>query len=284
MQPIEKLQSDDPSHIYCIGDNYNILKFEIGYMNWFKIPVNNDKKTKDAFDGTLRYGSVCYIPPCPDGKIILTGGCFTTNGFPSSNVAEFNIKRIDKPIKKKNMFLKRYGHISVYLNGLVFCIGGFSHKDLPNEQPVTLSACERFSVTAENQWKHISPMCEARAFASQVTFNAQYIYVFGGMHDYSVLQSIEKYDTLNDTWTKMFFRLPKPIAKLGSCLLDDNNIFICGGMSKDFEPSNETWEFNLLTQEWRELMSMHAPRLTSSGLIYSQGYNKAYIYAIGGNK
>ena len=166
MKAIELLQSDDPSHIYCIGDNYNILKFEIGYMNWFKIPVSNDKKTQETFDGTLRYGSVCYIPPCPDGKIILTGGCFTTNGFPSSNVVEFNVKRIDKPIKKKNMFLKRYGHISVYLNGLVFCIGGFSHKDLPNEQPVTLSACERFSVTAENQWKHISPMCEARAFAS----------------------------------------------------------------------------------------------------------------------
>jgi hypothetical protein len=45
MKAIELLQSDDPSHIYCIGDNYNILKFEIGYMNWFKIPVSNDKKT-----------------------------------------------------------------------------------------------------------------------------------------------------------------------------------------------------------------------------------------------
>jgi hypothetical protein len=48
------------------------------------------------------------------------------------------------------MILKRYGHTSVYLNGYVYVIGGFSHKDLPNEQPVTLSACEKFSVTAEN--------------------------------------------------------------------------------------------------------------------------------------
>lgn len=94
MQPVEKLQSDDPNHIYCIGDNINVLKFEIGYMNWFKTPVNNDKKTKDAFDGTLRYGSVCFVPPCPDAKILMTGGCYTTNGFPSSNVSEFNVKRI----------------------------------------------------------------------------------------------------------------------------------------------------------------------------------------------
>ena len=69
------------------------------------------------------------------------------------------------------MLLKRYGHLSVYLNGIVYCIGGFSHKDLPAEQPVTLAACERFSATAECQWTYTSSMVEARAFASQVSFN-----------------------------------------------------------------------------------------------------------------
>jgi len=69
------------------------------------------------------------------------------------------------------MLLKRYGHLSVYLNGLVYVLGGFSHKDLANEAPVTLSACERFTVNAEKRWSHISALCEARAFASQVTFN-----------------------------------------------------------------------------------------------------------------
>jgi hypothetical protein len=31
------------------------------------------------------------------------------------------------------------------------------------------------------------------------------VYVFGGMHDYKVLQSIEKYDSLADEWNKMYF-------------------------------------------------------------------------------
>ena len=52
---------------------------------------------------------------------------------------------------------------------------------------MTLNACEKFSVTTEAQWSHTSSMCEARAFASYVTFNAQYIYVFGGMHDYAIM-------------------------------------------------------------------------------------------------
>ena len=51
MQVLERLKSDDPTAIYCIGDNINMLKFEIGYMNWFKTPISNDKKTVEAFDG-----------------------------------------------------------------------------------------------------------------------------------------------------------------------------------------------------------------------------------------
>ena len=40
------------------------------------------------------------------------------------------------------------------------------------------------------------------------------------MHDYTVLDSVEKFDTIADTWTVMFFRLPTPLAKLGTVLVD----------------------------------------------------------------
>ena len=62
MNKIEFLKSDDPTHIYCIGDNKAILKFEIGFMNWFKTPVSNDKKTIEGFDGTLRYSAAAFCP------------------------------------------------------------------------------------------------------------------------------------------------------------------------------------------------------------------------------
>ena len=137
-----------------------------------RYPVDNDKKSREAMDGTLRYGSACFIPPCPDEKLIFTGGCYSINGFPSSNCTEFVIKNIKKPKKKRPMQLKRYGHTSVYMNGFVYIIGGFSHKDIPNEQPCTLNACEKYSVNTECQWMHICSMSEARAFCSYVTFNA----------------------------------------------------------------------------------------------------------------
>ena len=92
----------------------------------------------------------------------------------------------DKPIKKKNMLLKRFGHQSVYLNGLVYAIGGFNHQDTPHTLPVTLASCERYSVV-ENNWVYVSTMSEPRAFAGHIVLDQQYIYVFGGMHDYNVL-------------------------------------------------------------------------------------------------
>ena len=55
MKEICLLKTTDPTEIYCFGDNFSLLKFEVGSMNWLKIPVDNDKLTAEAFDGTLRY-------------------------------------------------------------------------------------------------------------------------------------------------------------------------------------------------------------------------------------
>ena len=40
------------------------------------------------------------------------------------------------------------------------------------------------------------------------------------MLDFTILQSIEKYDSLADSWETVFFELPQPLAKLGACILD----------------------------------------------------------------
>jgi len=140
------------------------------------------------------------------GKVYLTGGCFTTNSFPSSSVFAVDSRggNGNKPVKKKNMLLKRYGHASQSLNGYIYVIGGFSHKDLPNEMPVTLASCERYSVL-ENTWNFVSTMTEARAFAASIVFENQYLYVFGGMHDFTVMRTIEKYDCMADKWVTVYF-------------------------------------------------------------------------------
>ena len=153
-----------------------MLQFSIGQMQWWTIQFDNNA----TYDGSLRYMSSCASL---DKKLYLTGGCFVSNSQPSSACFELNAKTATKPLKKKNMLLKRYAHSSVFFNGCVFALGGFSHTDLPNEVPVTLASCERFSVI-DNAWTYVSTMNEARAFTAAVTFESQFIYVFGGLHDF----------------------------------------------------------------------------------------------------
>ena len=75
MRKLSELKTVDPTEIYAIGDNLSILKFEVGPMTWLRYPVETDRRTSDIFNGSLRYASIVHIPPTPDAKIIMTGGC-----------------------------------------------------------------------------------------------------------------------------------------------------------------------------------------------------------------
>ena len=142
---------------------------------------------------------------------------------------------------------------------------------------MTLASCERYSLI-ENAWVHVSTMSEARAFAGHIVLDNQYIYVFGGMHDYNVLTTIEKYDTIADQWVTVYFQLPRPLAKMGVCLVEREAIFIIGGMSTDFEARKEVYSFSLDHTSWKKHTDMAVPKLVSTGCFYSRGQ----IYIIGG--
>lgn len=61
-----------------------------------------------------------------------------------------------------------------------------------------------------------------------------------------------------------------PLAKLGTVLISDETILIAGGMSKDFEPTAETFTLDLETLEWTQKESMSEARLAASGLVFSE--------------
>lgn len=101
----------------------------------------------------------------------------------------------------------------------------------------------------------------------------------GGLHDYSVIQTIEKYDSISDAWLSVYFKLPIPLAKHGAVVVDNKSILICGGMSSDFEPTKTSYSLNLSNIKWGKKAPMTHPRLTSTGLFYTNGF----VFAIGGN-
>jgi hypothetical protein len=61
-----------------------------------------------AYEGNLKYTAVAFVP---ERKIIMTGGVYSQSCLPSSTVFMIDLAvHTDRPIKKKNMLLKRYGH------------------------------------------------------------------------------------------------------------------------------------------------------------------------------
>ena len=135
-------------------------------------------------------------------------------------------------MRRKNLNHPRYGHGSVSIKGVVFAFGGFGHKDVPGEAPRTISTVERLSASG-NSWELVTSMNEARAFFGSCALDQQYIYVFGGYHDYDMLNTIEKYDTITDTWITLYFKQPFPMANHAAIAIDKRNILILGGMSSD---------------------------------------------------
>lgn len=200
-------------------------------------------------------------------KLILTGGVSIATCLPVAAVYEFNVLQMGQGARSKikNMHQKRYGHQSAFIRDKLLVFGGFAHPDLPEEPPSTLATCELLPMS-EGQWETISPMNTARAFASACAISEQYCYLFGGLSDYQILNSIEKYDIITDTWISLYFKLPMPLAKLASVsLVDQKGILILGGMSADFEPTNQVWRLDLMMATFTRKAPMRYDRLIEGG-------------------
>ena len=207
----------------------------------------------------------------------------------------------------QNLEYPRYGHWSVYWNGYVFVIGGFSMDDNIDVEPSTLSSWEKYHYK-ENMWTPAAPLNIPRAYSGVVAFKSQskkgklsfvkgikkinetlfpsyeYIYLFAGLNDFVVLDSIEKYDAVLDLWTLLHIKMPMKIAKIGVSILEPNlSILICGGIHNnqddEFVYINHVFKLDMIMEKWTQMPSMHQNRV----LYPTLPRIKDRIYAIGGS-
>lgn len=114
------------------------------------------------------------------------------------------------------------------MNGHIYVMGGFDHKDDEMNSPNTLSSCEFIKYEDKQVWKQTSSMNKERAYFSVSSFQNKYIYAFGGLQNYETIDSIERYS--DGSWFLIQVKMPLKIAKFGLCKLDDDNILIAGGL------------------------------------------------------
>lgn len=257
--------------IICVGDTNFILKYYLE-DNYWQFLQYDDKKT--TFNGGLRYSSLATLP---NQKLILTGGCHIQSEDATNLCLEINGANISMNTKLKNMHKKRYAHCSIYLNGCVYVMGGFDHKDNNKSPPSTLKSCEKYIIT-DNKWVPTASMNHARSFFGCALVNKESIFVFGGFFDDQILSSIEKFDYISETWVTHFIKLPEKLAKIGVVYYKDH-IIILGGINGAYDIIKSVRVLDVMSTEWHKITDMLYPRtFNQSACLYNN-----FIYAIGGN-
>lgn len=83
------------------------------------------------------------------------------------------------------------------LTGRLFLMGG--KNDLAGRH----SSVEYYDPVAK-KWRMVAPMRHARSHATASVSNG-FIYILGGLDNEGALQSIEKYDPQDNSWTEVEF-------------------------------------------------------------------------------
>lgn len=83
------------------------------------------------------------------------------------------------------------------------------------------------------------------------------VYVFGGRKNGNALvivtNDLWKYSTEDDTWELLTTPSPKPSPRNGHMMVSINHLlYVIGGYDVNGQQSNETWEYNTLTNVWTQ--------------------------------
>ncbi|XP_048859378.1 kelch-like protein 10 [Brienomyrus brachyistius] len=109
--------------------------------------------------------------------------------------------RADRWVDVTQVERRQSGHGTVYLNGYVYCIGGFDGL-------MRFNTAERYDPET-NERTIIQPMHERRHDASATTLNGK-IYICGGYNGADTHATVECYDPLTGEWTIIALMSTRP--------------------------------------------------------------------------
>ncbi|XP_047014657.1 kelch-like protein 10 [Ictalurus punctatus] len=111
-------------------------------------------------------------------------------------------------------------HGTVYLNGFVYCIGGFDWVNY-------FSSVRRFDPITRT-WAQVSPMHSCRCYVSVCVLDG-HIYAMGGFDGVQSLNTVERYEPENNKWS-MITPMHEQRSKASATVLN-GKVYICGGLN-----------------------------------------------------
>ncbi|XP_074487542.1 kelch-like protein 10 [Sebastes fasciatus] len=213
-----------------------------------------DQQTK-RFSGLVR-------PRLPTAILFAVGGW---SGRSPTNAIEAYDVRADRWVNvTNNAEAPRAYHGLVFLDGSVYCVGGFDR--------VELNSVHRFDL-GTHTWHEVSQMHVSRCYVS-VTVLDGCIYALGGYDGREQLRTAERYQPGINQWT--FIATMHEQRSGASCTTLHGKVYICGGVTWS-ECLSSAECYNPETDQWTLIASMGNRRSGIGVIAYAD-----HVFAVGG--
>ncbi|KAL1006446.1 hypothetical protein UPYG_G00072520 [Umbra pygmaea] len=219
--------------------------------------LNRIRPSKSSFRNTLTR------PRLPYGILFAIGGW---SGGSPTNIIEAYDTRADCWVKvTPEEDSPRAYHGLAYLNGFVYCVGGFDSIDYFNN-------VRKFNVVTRT-WHEVGPMYSQRCYVS-VTVMDGCIYALGGFDGHARLNTAERFEPESNQWTRI-----APMAEHrsdASATTLHGKLYICGGFNGN-ECLSSAESYSPQTNQWSLISPMGSRRSGVGVIAYAE-----HIYVVGG--
>ena len=186
--------------------------------------------------------------------------------------------RVDEPVEWTDVWTTladaptaRSGGASAVFDKKLYVLGGYGYTE---EGWTYFGTVERYAPSTDSWIEMYSRMPTPRASAAAAAGGPE-IYVMGGTNQEGVANTVEAFDTINDSWRPI---APMPTARQGLVAAAIGpKIYAIGGFDgQSFTGVVEC--YNVTTEAWTTLAEMPTPRVAAAVAVL---WGK--IYVVGGN-
>ncbi|XP_048101350.1 kelch-like protein 10 isoform X2 [Alosa alosa] len=202
-------------------------------------------------------------PRLPYAILLAIGGW--SGGSPTNGIEAYDARADRWVTVTREEESPRAYHGAAYLNGFVYCVGGFDSVDYFN-------SVRKFNPITRT-WHQVAPMHSRRCYVS-VTVLDGCIYAMGGFDGYMRLNTAERYEPETNQWT-LIATMHEQRSDASATTLHDK-VYIGGGFN-----GNEclfTAEcYNPQTNQWTLIAPMRSRRSGVGVIAYGE-----HVYEVGG--
>ncbi|KAG8009297.1 Kelch-like protein 10 [Nibea albiflora] len=240
-----------------VNSNADCMHMAIEALDIIRCPSPNS-----SFMSEFCHAVAC--PRLPNAVLLAIGGWSGENPTNSIEAYDFCADRWINVTD--NLEHPRAHHGAAFLNGYVYCVGGFAMVE-----HFSNSMC-KFDLNTHT-WHEAAPMYYRRCYVSITVLNGC-IYVMGGHDGYTELNTAERYRPETNQWS-----LIAPMHEQrsdASCTTLSSKIYICGGFNGN-ECLQTCEYYTPETNQWTMITPMSNRRSRIGVIAYAD-----HVYAVGG--